>query len=208
MEHKSKTLLLAADLAGTFLFAMEGAAAGIRGNLDFFGLMVLAFTTALGGGIIRDLLIGAVPPQAIRDWRYPATAFLGGAFTSFLYGMVRSVPVPLMIVLDAAGLSLFAVSGAGKALAFQIQPFIAILMGGVTGVGGGTIRYVLLAQVPTVLKAEIYAVAALAGAAVMVTGLKLKNSPALMAFLGGSTCFALRIVSVWLGWNLPKVSTM
>ena len=205
MNNKSGTLLLAVDLAGTFLFAMEGATAAIRGNLDFFGLMVLAFATALGGGIIRDLLIGAVPPMAIRDWRYGATAFLGGAVVFFLYGAVRRIPVPLILVLDAAGLSLFAVSGAGKSLAYQIQPFIAVLMGTITGVGGGTIRDVLLAQIPTVLRAEIYAVAALAGAAVMVIGLRLRNSPALMATAGGVVCFVLRIVSVWQHWNLPRV---
>ena len=205
MKPKTGTLLFAVDLAGTFLFAMEGATAAIRGNLDFFGLMVLAFATALGGGIIRDLLIGAVPPGSIRDWRYGATAFLGGAVVFFLFGFVRKIPVPMITVLDAAGLSLFAVSGAGKALAYEIQPFVAVLMGTITGVGGGTIRDVLLAHIPTVLRAEIYAVAALAGAAVMVIGLRIKNSPGLMAALGGTVCFVLRMVSVWEHWNLPRV---
>jgi uncharacterized membrane protein YeiH len=207
MNNKSGTLLFAVDLAGTLVFAMEGATASIRGDLDFFGLMVLAFATALGGGIVRDLLIGAVPPGAIRDWRYGAMAFLGGAVVFFLYGTVREIPVPLIMVLDAAGLSLFAVSGAGKSLAYQIQPFVAVLMGTITGVGGGTIRDVLLAQIPTVLRAEIYAVAVLAGAAVMVIGLMLRNSPTLMATAGGVVCFVLRIVSVWQHWSLPRITS-
>ena len=205
MKPRTGTLLFAVDLAGTFLFAMEGATAAIRGNLDFFGLMVLAFATALGGGIIRDLLIGAVPPGSIRDWRYGATAFLGGAVVFFLFSLVRKIPVPMITALDAAGLSLFAVSGAGKALAYEIHPFVAVLMGAITGVGGGTIRDVLLAHIPTVLRAEIYAVAALAGAAVMVIGLRIKKSPGLMAALGGTVCFVLRMVSVWEHWNLPRV---
>ncbi len=205
MKTTTETLLFAVDLAGTFLFAMEGATAAIRGNLDFFGLMVLAFATALGGGIIRDLLIGAVPPGSIRDWRYGATAFLGGAVVFFLFSFVRRIPVPMITVLDAAGLSLFAVSGAGKALAYEIHPFVAVLMGTITGVGGGTVRDVLLGQIPTVLRAEIYAVAALVGAAVMVIGLRIKNSPTLMTALGGTVCFVLRMVSVWEHWNLPRV---
>ena len=153
MGQKTGTLLLAIDLTGTFVFAVEGATAAIRGNLDFFGLMVLAFATALGGGIIRDVLIGAVPPQAIRDWRYSATALIGGSLVFFLYAFVKQIPLPVITVLDAAGLALFAISGTGKALAFQINPLAAVLMGTITGVGGGTVRDMLLAQIPTVLRA-------------------------------------------------------
>src|ERR1700679_3236084 len=187
----STKLYLAVDLAGTLIFALEGALAAIVGQLDLLGLMVLSFATALGGGIIRDLLIGAVPPGAIRDWRYGAVAFAGGAITFFSYHLVGQIPPALLMALDAAGLALFAVAGAGKALAYGISPFVAVLMGGITGVGGGTIRDVLLARVPTVLNADVYATAALAGAAVMVIGLKFRMPHRIMSVCGGIVCFVL-----------------
>ncbi len=175
IKYDSARMLLVIDLLGTFVFAVEGAMAGIQANLDLLGLMVVAFATALGGGIIRDLLIGAVPPNSIRDWRYPTTAFVGGAVVFCSYQLVIHVPAWVIIVFDAAGLGLFAVAGAAKALDFGIHPFIAVLMGGVTGVGGGTIRDVLLARIPTVLRADVYATAALAGAAVLVSGPESKD---------------------------------
>jgi uncharacterized membrane protein YeiH len=196
---------LTIDLLGTFVFAVEGAMAAIQGNLDLLGLMVLAFATALGGGIIRDLLIGAIPPGSIRDWRYPTAAFFGGGIVFCFYQFVSQLPPWVMIVFDAAGLGLFAVAGAAKALDFGINPFIAVLMGGITGVGGGTIRDVLLARIPNVLRADVYATAALAGATVLVVGLRLKINPKLMTILGAVVCFVLRVVSVWRHWNLPKL---
>jgi uncharacterized membrane protein YeiH len=192
-------------LLGTFVFAVEGAMAAIAGNLDLLGLMVLAFSTALGGGIIRDLLIGSVPPGSIRDWRYPAIAFLGAAVVFCFYPFVSRLSPWVIIVFDAAGLGLFAVAGAGKALDFGINPFIAVLMGGVTGVGGGTIRDLLLARIPSVLRSDVYATAALAGATVLVVGLRLRMNPKVMTILGAVACFALRVVSVWRHWNLPKL---
>ena len=206
MKHNADTLLFAVDLAGTFVFAVEGATAAIEGNLDFLGLMVLAFATALGGGIVRDLLIGAVPPNSIRDWRYAVVAFTAAACVFFLHHFVSQIPSPVIVGLDAAGLALFAVAGAGKALAYDIHPFIAILMGTITGVGGGTIRDILLARIPAVLRVDIYATAAFAGAAVMIIGLKLGKPRALMAALGAVVCFLLRVVSVWQHWQLPRVT--
>jgi uncharacterized membrane protein YeiH len=205
IKYDSAKLLLTIDLLGTFVFGVEGAMAAIAGNLDLLGLMVLAFATALGGGIIRDLLIGAIPPGSIRDWRYPVTAFLGAAVVFCFYPFVSQLSPWVIIVFDAAGLGLFAVAGAGKALDFGINPFIAVLMGGVTGVGGGTIRDLLLARVPNVLRSDVYATAALAGATVLVVGLKLKRNPKLMTILGAAVCFALRVVAVWQHWNLPKL---
>jgi hypothetical protein len=140
-------LLLVVDLIGTSVFAVEGALAGIDAGLDVFGLLVLSFVTALGGGTIRDVLIGAIPPNSIRDWRYGATAFAGGGAVFFFHPLFQRVPVHLMITLDAAGLALFAVAGVGKALEYGITPLLAIMMGAVTGAGGGTVRDVLLAQV-------------------------------------------------------------
>jgi uncharacterized membrane protein YeiH len=155
MKYDPEKLLFAVDLAGTLLFAIEGATAAISGNLDVLGLMVLAFATALGGGIIRDLLIGAVPPNSLRDWRYSAVVFTGAAIVFFLHRFVQGIPNGVMIVLDAAGLALFAVAGTQKALIYKMHPFIAILLGTITGVGGGTIRDMFLARIPTVLRAAL-----------------------------------------------------
>ena len=204
-KSNSARLLLVVDLLGTFLFGLEGATAATRGNLDLLGLMVLAFATALGGGILRDLLIGASPPNSIRDWRYSATAFLAAAFVFLWHTTVSHFPNSVMVTLDAAGLGLFAVAGAQKAIEYDIPPLIAILMGGVTGVGGGTICDVLLARVPVVLRSDVYATAALLGATIVVLGLKLKMRPVVAMTVGAIACFALRMVAVWQHWNLPRV---
>lgn len=203
---RTDKLVFAADIIGTFVFAVEGALAAVRANLDFFGILVLSFATALGGGIIRDLLIGASPPASIRDHRYPITAFTGGACVFFLHGFVTQVSPTIILVIDAAGLGLFAVAGAAKALDHEIHPFMAALMGTVTGVGGGTIRDIFLARIPTVLRVDIYAVAALAGATVMIIGLKRGLPRAWMMALGIVVCFTLRLLAVRYGWNLPRVA--
>jgi uncharacterized membrane protein YeiH len=203
--NRSQRLVRFADFGGTFVFAVEGATAAIRAGLDFFGVMVLSFATALAGGVLRDLLIGAAPPASIRNWRYPVTAFIAGAFTFCFHTWILRIPYPVIIGLDAAGLSLFAVAGTEKALEYGISPFVAALMGTVTGVGGGTIRDIFLAQVPAVLRSDIYATAALAGALVMLAFRRLKFSPAQAGVCGGLVCFLLRVVSVWRHWNLPRV---
>ena len=178
-------------------------------HLDLFGAMVLSFCTALGGGIIRDLLIGAVPPGSIRDWRYGALAFLGGGTAIFFSQFVQEIPPILLVTLDAGGLALFAVAGATKALGYSINPFIAILLGTITGVGGGTLRDVLLARIPTVLRADVYATAAMLGAtAVFVVGVNLKLSSRWAAVLGGAACFTLRMVAVAHHWNLPALPAL
>jgi uncharacterized membrane protein YeiH len=181
--------------------------AAVQSSLDILGLMVLAFATALGGGIIRDVLIGAVPPNSIRDWRYPAAAFAGGAVVFFQSSFVNKVPESLIVRLDAAGLALFAVAGAAKALDFNIHPLLATLMGGITGVGGGTIRDVLLARIPSVLRADVYAAAALAGAAATILSLRLKMRPAIATTIGIVVCFTLRMLAVHQHWNLPRVAS-
>ena len=174
LRTNSDTLLSVFDLLGTLVFALEGALAAIRGNLDVLGLLVLAFVTAVGGGIIRDVLIGAVPPAAIRDWRYIGIAILGAAGASLLYYWERILPDQLLLTLDAAGLSLFAIAGAEKALDYKMHPLMAVVMGGITGVGGGTVRDLLLAKSPGVLHRDVYASAALLGGLVMVLALKAK----------------------------------
>ena len=204
-KYNQDVVLLAVDLVGTFVFAVEGAMTAIRAELDLLGLLVLSFATALGGGVIRDVLIGAVPPNSIRDWRYGATAFAGGGAVFFFYQYVQRVPPGLIITLDAAGLALFAMAGAAKALEYGIHPLLATLLAAVTGVGGGTVRDVLLAHIPLVLNSDVYASAALAGAIVMLLLLHVKIRRSIAMSCGGVVCFALRMVAVWLHWSLPKV---
>lgn len=196
--------MLAADLAGTVVFAAEGALSAMRGGLDLLGVMVISFVAALGGGVIRDLLIGDSPPNAIRDWRYPALTFVTGLLTFIFHSTAQHFPVTLVTVLDAAGLALFAVAGVEKALLFRIRPFVAIMMGTITGVGGGAIRDVLLARVPLVLHADIYASAAFLGAAVVVIARRAGLSQGAAAIVGGAVCFVVRMLAVTYGWHLPK----
>jgi uncharacterized membrane protein YeiH len=197
-----KTLPLILDLAGTFVFALSGGTAGVRRNLDLFGVFVLSFTAGTFGGISRDLLIGAVPPAALTDWRYAAISLVAGVLTFLWFSGLRRLD-RLVLVFDAAGLALFAVSGTQKALSFGLHPIIAALLGMSTGIGGGIARDVLLTEIPTVLKAELYAVAALAGASVIVIGTMLHLPSALLTTVGALLCFSLRLLSIRRGWHLP-----
>jgi uncharacterized membrane protein YeiH len=197
-----ETLVLGLDLVGTFVFALSGAMAGVRQRLDVFGVLVLAFAAGNAGGITRDLLIGAVPPAAIADWRYLVISLLAGVATFWRYGTVRRLQNAVLLF-DALGLAVFAVSGALKALAFGLNPVAAVLLGTLTGIGGGMLRDILVAQVPTVLRAELYAVAALAGATVVVVGRLLGLPSAPLAVGGAALCFALRLLALRRGWALP-----
>jgi uncharacterized membrane protein YeiH len=197
-------LLFAADIAGTLVFAVEGAMAGVDGNLDLIGIMTLAFCTALGRGIIRDTLLGALPPAALRDWRYPTIALTAAALVFFLHSGVRAIPVTAIQVLDAAGLAIFAIAGTRKAMLYKMNPLVAVLLGTITGVGGGTLRDVLLNQVPNVLRYEVYATAALIGSICMIAAIKLRVPSSWAATFGGIVCFLLRVISVWRHWNVPR----
>jgi len=196
--------VLIIDLLATAFLGIEGGMAAVDAHLDLFGVMVLSFATALGGGVIRDLLIGDIPPAAIRSERYAISAFAGGLLAFSLYRTIEHVPPLFMTIVDAAGLGLFAVAGAIKALDHRIGPFMAVLMGTITGVGGGTTRDIFLAKVPAVLRVEVYAVAAMAGAAVLVVGVRYGRPRALMMFAGFFVCFLLRFIAVWQHWNLPR----
>jgi uncharacterized membrane protein YeiH len=198
-----RTLVLILDLAGTFVFALAGATAGARRQLDIFGVSVLAFAAACSGGIVRDLLIGATPPAAISDWRYLATSLLAGIIAFRWHGTIERMANPVRMF-DAAGLALFAVAGAQKALAYELNAVMAALLGMLTGIGGGVARDVLLAQIPTVLRSELYALAALAGATIVVLGDRFAVSPVLAAIVGAFLCFALRMIAIHRGWQLPK----
>src|SRR5574338_419203 len=177
------TLLVVFDLAGTFVFALSGATMGVKHRLDLFGVLVLSFAAGNAGGILRDVLIGAVPPPGIADWRYVAVPVLAGLAT-FRWGSVVDRMHGSVEIFDAGGLALFAVSGALKALAFHLGPVTAVLLGMLTGIGGGMVRDVLAAEVPAVLRGDVYAVAALAGAAVVVAGRMVHLPSASVTILG------------------------
>jgi uncharacterized membrane protein YeiH len=200
---RSTTLLLAIDLVGTGLFAAEGASMALNAKLDLLGVLVIAVVTATGGGILRDVLLGDTPPSSVRDWRYFFTALVAGAGVFLLHSATHFENLSLITLLDAAGLSFFAVAGAAKAVQFGLHPLLCIMMGGITAVGGGAIRDVLINRVPIVLRGDVYATAALLGAAVTVTCLRLKLHPAVASSLGIVCCFALRMMAVHFHWNLP-----
>src|SRR3954463_9491725 len=165
-------VLLALDLTGTFAFALNGALTALRvAQLDIVGVVALGMITAIGGGIIRDVMLDSLPPATFSDWRYLAVA-AGGGLIAFAFGRrLERLHSPIN-VLAAAGLSLFAVTGATKALQFGLGPAQAVILGAVTGVGGGTLRDVLIRQIPSVLSSGLYAIPALLGAtAIVVAGL-------------------------------------
>jgi uncharacterized membrane protein YeiH len=190
------------DLAGTFAFAISGATAARRCNLDLFGILAIAFITACGGGIARDLCIGAIPPAGLSDWRYLFTAIVAALLTIVAYPWVERLSYPVRLF-DAMGLGLFAVYGAHKALLFGHNAEVAILLGMITAIGGGMARDVLLARVSVVLQKEIYALAALLGAALAVIG-EYYQWPAVWAtWLPILVCFGLRFLALHYHWNLP-----
>jgi len=197
-----QTFVKILDLVGTFVFAISGATAAVKHRLDLFGVLVLSFAAGNSGGIARDVMIGAVPPAAISDWRYIAVSILAGLITFFWYRLINRLSSPVL-VFDAAGLALFAVSGAGKALAFHAGPVAATLLGMLTGIGGGMVRDVLVREIPTVLRTELYAVAALIGAAAVVIGRMLHFPSAVAALAGAVLCFGLRFMAMRRGWQLP-----
>ncbi len=204
MRFTAGRLLTAADLAATCLFAIEGAIVARYADLDVFGILVIGFVTALVGGIVRDVLIGYTPPASLRSALYPVTAFAGAAAVILLDRLVSQLPTALLQFTDAAGLALFAVVGATKAVDFKINGLVAALLGAVSAVGGGVTRDILLNTVPAILRQDIYAVAALAGAATTVLALRLHAPRAVAMSVGFAVCFLLRMVSVWQGWNLPR----
>jgi uncharacterized membrane protein YeiH len=200
-------LLLVLDLTGTFAFAVNGALTALRlARLDIVGVITLGIITAIGGGIIRDVLIGSLPPATFSDWRYLAVA-AGGGLVAFLAGRrLDRLTVPITL-LDAAGLSLFAVTGASKALEAGLGPAPAVLLGAVTGVGGGTVRDVLIRQIPSVLNSGLYAIPALVGAAITVVGTELGTNGIATAIVAAVVCFGIRMLGVHFGLNAPTPRT-
>lgn len=195
------TLILVLNLAGTFVFGLSGGLAAARARLDLFGVVVLAAVVGLAGGITRDLLIGAAP-ATVRDWRYLAAAGAAGLVCFFVGTRLERIRLSVMLF-DAIGLGLFAVTGATKALQYGLGPVQAVLPGAVTGVGGGMLRDVLLREIPAVLREGLYAVPALLGAAVLVIAEQAGATGPLFPILGAVLCVAVRLVGLHRGITLP-----
>ena len=197
-----QTLILALNLVGTFVFGLSGGLAAVRARLDVFGVVVLAGVVGLAGGIVRDLLIG-VPPATFRDWRYLAVVGAAGAVCFFAAPAVARLKRSVL-VFDAIGLAVFCVTGASKALHFGLGPAQAVLLGAITGIGGGMLRDVLLRDVPTVLRHDLYAIPALAGAAVVAVAHVAGSDSGAFAVIGAGLCLALRLAGLRYGIEAPS----
>src|SRR5919204_810408 len=190
------------DLVGIVAFALSGALVGAQRGMDLFGVLVLAFVTAVAGGILRDVLIGALPPASIATWHALAISAAAGLIGFRFPDVIERLRSAVQL-LDAAGLGVFAATGTQKALEYGVTPVMAAILGMVSGIGGGMVRDMLTAQVPIVLRSEIYAVAALAGAAVVAAG-HLVGLPVPAALLAGfAVCLFLRTMAIYRGWRLP-----
>lgn len=199
--------LVTLDLVGIFVFAISGALLAVRKDLDLFGVLVLAGTTGLGGGFLRDVLIGAAPPAALEDWRYLLVPVAAGLVT-FVYHPALGRMERTVNVFDAFGLSLFCVAGAIKALDYRLGPIPAALMGMVTGIGGGMARDLLAGRVPVVFSAELYATPALAGALIAVVGIRQDLPTVAVAAAGAGVCLVWRLLAIWRDWRAPTPSGM
>ncbi|TWP49938.1 trimeric intracellular cation channel family protein [Lentzea tibetensis] len=195
-------LLIALEMIGIAVFAASGAVAAVRARLDVFGVIVVALTTALGGGIIRDVLLGVHPPTSLRNWPYLLVPALTGLIVFFYHPQVARLRRSVLL-LDAVGLGLFVTSGTTTALALGATPYAACLIGMTSGIGGGAVRDLLLREIPMVLRREIYAVAALAGAVVIVVGHWARLPEAPVALAASGLIVALRLVALWRKWNAP-----
>lgn len=192
------------DLLGTFAFAVSGARAAEQRRLDLFGVLAVAYLTACGGGIVRDLCIGALPPAGLSDWRYLAVAVLAALLTIGARKVIDRLKHPV-VLFDSLGLGFFAVVGADKTLLFGHNVEAAVLAGTMTAVGGGVARDVLLNRVPIILQKEIYAVAALVGASIQVLGSRLAWHVAVTPWFAALVCFAIRVLALRYAWSLPIV---
>ena len=198
----SHTVYLALDLIGTFAFAISGAVAARQKRLDLFGIVSIAFMVACGGGIVRDVCIGAIPPAGLSNWRYLAASLLASAVTILAYAPVRRLRQPVLFF-DAIGLGLFAVAGAQKALSFGHSAELAILLGIVSAVGGGVMRDIVLSRLPAILDREIYASAALVGASAQALFSYMHWTQWWTPWFTTFLCVAIRLASLRFGWRLP-----
>ncbi|MCO1578364.1 TRIC cation channel family protein [Crossiella sp. SN42] len=196
-------MLTVLELVGIAVFAASGALAAVRARLDVFGVVVLGMTTALGGGIIRDVLLGLHPPTSLRTWPYLLVSALTGLLVFFFHPQVAKLRRAVLLA-DAVGLGLFTTGGTTTALALGAPVYTACLIGMTTGIGGGALRDLLLREIPTVLRQEIYAVAALAGAVVVAIGYRLNLPTGPTAIIAAAMICGLRVLALWRRWDAPR----
>jgi uncharacterized membrane protein YeiH len=203
-------VLESVDLAATFVLAAECALAGVQADLDLFGILVLAFVGSVGGAVIRDLLLGEHPPAPFRDWRYAALAVAATSVViaaSTALGHVGDFTPPLAIdIFEAVGLALAAIAGARKSIDYKLNSAAVVVIATVNGCGGGMLRDVLTAQVPSVLHEDFYATAAVAGAVLLVLLVRrfgLRQDVA--EPIAGIAIFALRTAALLGEWRLPHL---
>lgn len=196
------TTLVVLDLVGIFVFAVTGALVAVRKNLDLFAALVLASVTGLGGGFVRDVLIGATPPAALADWRYVLVPVGAGLLTFSFHPTIGRLE-RVVTLFDAFGLALFCVTGALKAVDYGLGPLPAAVLGMVTGIGGGVLRDVLAGRVPVIFEGVLYATPALAGAAVAVALDRADLPLGVVAAAGFSVCLGWRLLAAVRGWRAP-----
>jgi uncharacterized membrane protein YeiH len=195
-------LLNVLQLIGVAGFAVSGALAGARARLDVFGVAVVGVTTALGGGVIRDVMLGVHPPVALVRWPFLTVAALVSLAVFWLEPQVVRLR-RAMLLADAVGLGVFVTSGTATALALGVPRYDAWLVGMTVGIGGGVIRDLLLREIPLVLRREIYALAALAGGVLVVLGDWLRLPAGPVALVGAALVVVIRVVALWRRWNAP-----
>ena len=200
------TLVLVLSLIGVFVFGLSGGMAGVRAQLDLFGAMLLAVVVGIAGGTIRDVLIG-IPPATFRDWRYLAVAGGAGLIAPFAHPAIARLQ-RWIDVLDAAGLGLFCVVGADTALAHHLGFAACVILGMITGIGGGILRDVLVREVPAILRGGFYAIPALCGALIVVTAYRTGDHSIAFPIIGAVVCFAMRIAGIRYGLGLPSAASV
>lgn len=192
------------DVMGTFIFALSGASAGIRRGYDLFGILVLTFVTACGGGILRDLCIGATPPVGLINTEYLIAIFVAFFIGIFFQKLILKMQKPTLW-LDAVGLGFFAAFGANKTYQYTQDIQLAVILGCVSAVGGGVLRDLLAGRLPVIFSKEIYAIAALIGAAIALLGPTGVMPQTLSMWLAIVVCVAVRVVSMYFNINLPSI---
>lgn len=198
-------ITLALNLIGTFSFGLSGGILAVRKRMDLFGVLVVSLATGLGGGIMRDLVLGRVPPATVSDWRYLASAAIAGMFVFLFFSRVVRHG-RFVIEFDAVGLSIFTVTGTTIALGAGLGPAQAVLLGILTGVGGGVLRDVLAAEVPLIFRSEVYAVASMLGAVIIVVSSQTGFPTVPAEIVAAVATFTLRMISVQRGWKIPVAS--
>ena len=191
------------DLVGTAAFAASGAWVGVRKHMDLFGVLVLGVVTAVGGGTLRDLLLGDIPPFSLKDETYICIAITVSLVVFINRVRFKAFEKPLLYF-DAIGLGTFVVIGTTKALDFQLGFLGAVLMGVMTGTAGGVIRDILANQVPLILRREIYASACVAGGVLLIVLLQIGAERPVAALFAASTVIVVRLLAIHYNWALPK----